>query len=175
MSLWVLLTAVVIVSVVGCVVWVKRRNAAEVWSLAPIELLSARERELHRLLLLQYPDHHVFVNLTLSQLIAALPDSANRETINQHLQQQIVPFVLCRPDYSVMAVLELSEGSRLTRGMQPQESKTAKALHSAGLRLVRVAPGPLPERADLQLLIEGEGYFFLSPMVRNMTAVSGAA
>jgi len=174
MTLWVLLAAAAILGVAACIVWVRRRNAADVWSLAPTALLSPRERELHRLLLAQYPEHQVFVKVTLSQLVAALPDTSNRDTINRHLQQQIVPFVLCRADYSVMAVIEMSEGSRLTRGLQPQESKTAKALHSAGLRLVRIPPGPLPEGSDLQLLIEGDGYFFLSPTVRDMAAISGA-
>ena len=174
MSLWVLLAAAMLSGVAAVIVRVRRRAAAQVWSLAPIELLSARERDLHRQLLSQYPGHHIFVKLALAQLIATLPDSANREAINRHLKGQIVPFVLCRPDYSVMAVIELAEGSRLTRGLQPQESSTAKALHAAGLRLVRIAPGPLPDGPDLRLLIEGDGFLSLAPVVRHLAAVSGA-
>jgi len=169
---WVLPTAVGILIVAVGFAWVKRRQAADVWLLAPKAMLSARERSFHRLLVSQYPEHYIFAKLALSQLIEVLPDSAHRELVGNLVKEHVAAFVLCRTDYSVMAIIELDEGTRFAPGMQAREAHTAKALQSAGLRLVRIPPGPLPEGADLRLVIEGDGYLFMSPTVRKWYPLS---
>jgi len=171
-SQWVLPTLGLALLATGFVAWMIRRRVEKVWSLAPRELLSTRERAFHRLLVSKYPDHPVFAKLPLFHLMEVLQDSADRELLAKHLREHLCAFVLCRPDYRILAVIELDDDARSSSGAAARDAHTAEALQSAGLRLVRIPAGPLPEASDLPLLIEGDGFFFLSPPVRKWQPLS---
>jgi hypothetical protein len=126
---------------------------SENWPLLAAPVLTAREREFHRLLMSEYPDHLVFVQVALSQLITVIPGVLNAEWIRSRYKQLVADFVLCRMDYSIVAVIELDDSSHQRADRLDADRRKTTAVQSAGLRLVRIPPGPLPDRARLRGLI----------------------
>jgi hypothetical protein len=53
-----------------------------------------------------YPDHKIFVQVALSQLIDVPEDHPGRQSIRNRFSQLVADFVLCRSDLSVIAVIE---------------------------------------------------------------------
>lgn len=111
-------------------------DGSERWPLMAEPMLTAREREFHRLLVSAYPDHLVFGQVALSQLIAVKPGAFNSEFIRSRYKQLVADFVLCRSDYGIVAVIEVDDLSHLRPDRQDADGRKSTALQSAGLRLV---------------------------------------
>lgn len=128
--------------------------AADKWPLMAEPVLTPRERELHRILVSAYPDHFVFAQVALSRLIAVIPGTLDGEIIRSHYKQLVADFVLCRPDYSVIVVIELDDLPHRRAERQDADQRKTKAVQSAGLRLVRIPAAPIPDIARLRQLLE---------------------
>ena len=126
----------------------------EPWPLMDRALLTAREQDLYRRLEELYPQHRVFAQVALSQLLDVRPGTGNRRAIRNHFSQLVADFVLCRPDFSVAAVIELDDSSHGAIDRQQADGRKTKAVESAGLRLVRIPAGPLPSNDELRELME---------------------
>lgn len=126
------------------------------WPVTARNLLTNRERFLHDLLLCMYPDHRIFVQVALSQLIDVSESHPERHSIRNHFKQLVVDFVLCRPDLSIVAVIELDDRSHERADRRAADARKTKALADAGLKLVRVPAGPLPTSERLRQIIEQE-------------------
>jgi Protein of unknown function (DUF2726) len=112
------------------------------WPVAARQLLSNRELSLYQDLNALYPDHKVFVQVALSQLIDVPEDHPERTAIRNRFTQLVADFVLCRQDMSVVAVIELDDGSHRRRDRQYADARKAKTLVDAGVKLVRIPAGP---------------------------------
>ena len=125
---------VVLVALLIGVAALRRRR--ETLPLVARDVLSAREREFHRLLMMQYPGHHIFAQYALSQLLDVQAGASNPQSVRNQFSQLVADFVLCRADYSVVAVVELDDSTH--GGLQARERDARKdlAIRSAGLRLV---------------------------------------
>jgi hypothetical protein len=150
------LIAVAIIAVaVGVLAW-QGRKRSEHWPLVAKDVLTPRERECHGLLMTQYPGHHIFVQVALSQLLDVQAGVADEQSIRNQFNQLVADFVLCRADYSVVAVVELDDSAHASLNSRELDARKDKAVHSAGLRLVRIPAGSLPAGPDLRRLIDGE-------------------
>lgn len=125
------------------------------WPLMPKALLTPRERGFYALLEESYPQHRVFVQVALSQLLEVKPGTANGQAIRNHFSQLVADFVLCRADFSVVAIIELDDSSHAATERQNADRRKTKAVESAGLRFVRIPAGELPSNDELRKLIEG--------------------
>jgi hypothetical protein len=103
-----------------------------------------------------YPDHKIFVQVALSQLIDVPEDHPERQSIRNRFSQLVADFVLCRSDLSVVAVIELDDRSHESAVRQGADARKTKALEDAGLRLVRIAAGSLPSGDNLRGLVDPE-------------------
>jgi hypothetical protein len=125
----------------------------------PLQLngpLSERERVLHRRLTDLFPDHIVFAQFALSpQLITLQPGAAEKESIRGKYKQLVVDFVLCRRDFTVVALIELDDASHARPEQRDRDARKVKAIRSAGLRLVRLMWPVVPDK-QLQALISGD-------------------
>jgi very-short-patch-repair endonuclease len=126
----------------------------EPWQLMARALLTPRQEDLCRCLEELYPQHRVFAQVALSQLLEVRPSTTNRRVIRNHFTRLVADFVLCRADFSVVAVIELDDSSHSIVGRQSADQRKAKAIHSAGLRLVRIPAGQLPSSDELRELID---------------------
>jgi hypothetical protein len=126
------------------------------WPVAARKLLTPREQSLYQDLLGLYPEHKIFVQVALSQLIDVPEAHPERMSIRNRFSQLVADFVLCRWDLSVVAVIELDDRSHERRDRQDADARKTKALVDAGLRLVRISAGDLPSKDKLREIIDGD-------------------
>jgi hypothetical protein len=120
-------------------------------------LMSNREKALYQDLIVLYPDHKIFVQVALSQLLDVARDHPERESIRARFKQLVADFVLCRPDLSIVAVIELDDRSHFRDDRKRADARKSKAISDAGIRLVRIPAGPIPPLGTLKALIEEKG------------------
>jgi very-short-patch-repair endonuclease len=125
------------------------------WPLLAKALLSPREQEFHKLLVGLYPQHFVFAQVALSQLIDVRPGTANRLSIRNQFSQLVADFVLCGRDFSIALVIELDDPTHAAPDRQDADRRKTRAIEAAGMRLVRIPAGPLPQIAELRRMIQG--------------------
>jgi hypothetical protein len=127
------------------------------WPVAAKNLLTEHEQSLYLSLLSLYPNHKLFVQVALSQLIDVPENHPERQSIRNRFSQLVADFVLCRADLSVVAVIELDDRSHLRADRQAADARKNKALADAGIRLVRIPAGRLPSEHFLRALVDGDG------------------
>jgi hypothetical protein len=127
------------------------------WPVAAKNLLTERERSLYQRLLDLYPEHKLFVQVALSQLIDVPEGHPERMAIRNQFSQLVADFVLCRSNLSVIAVVELDDRSHERADRRRTDARKNKALADAGIRLVRIPAGRLPSDDDLRTLVDAEG------------------
>jgi very-short-patch-repair endonuclease len=124
------------------------------WPVAARSLMSEREKSLYQDLISLYPDHKIFVQVALSQLVDVARNHPNRMAIRGRFKQLVADFVLCRPDLTIVAVIELDDRTHLWADRKRADARKSKALADAGLRLVRIPAGAIPPLGKLKELIE---------------------
>ena len=127
------------------------------WPVAAKKLLTERERSLYQGLLALYPNHKLFVQVALSQMMDVPENLPDRQSIRNRFSQLVADFVLCRADLSVVAVIELDDRSHGRPDRQDADARKNKALADAGIRLVRIPAGPVPSADLLRKLIDADG------------------
>ena len=135
----------------------------EPWPVLPKKLLTERERSLYENLLSLYPDHKLFVQVALSQLIDVPTNHPDRHSVRNRFSQLVADFVLCRKDLSVVAVIELDDPSHLRPDRQYADARKNKALADAGIKLVRIPAGRPPLDDALRAIIDGEDTLRIIP------------
>lgn len=97
------------------------------------------------------PDHHIFAYMRLTDVIKPVGGSLTPQVRAQFAQSRM-DFVVCNKDLGVVALLDISDGTRtddpIKQHLQPQ-------LSSVGVRYVRVAPTAIPKPAEVRSLVLG--------------------
>jgi hypothetical protein len=119
-------------------------------------LLTAREQSLFDVLSSLYPNHKIFVQVALSQLIDVPENHPERTAIRNRFSQLVLDFVLCAADLTVLAVIELDDRSHERTDRKAADARKTKALADAGLRLVRIPAGGLPSKEKLRKIIDAD-------------------
>jgi hypothetical protein len=133
-------------------------------------LLSERESEFYHNLIALYPNHQIFVQVALSQLINVDRNHPECDSIRARYKQLVADFVLCGRDLSVIAVIELDDRSHERADRQDADARKNKALADAGIRLVRVPAGTLPSEDALRALIDTDAQ--VEEVVQEETVLS---
>jgi hypothetical protein len=129
----------------------------EPWPVSARNLLSRREKRLYQSLVVLYPNHRILIQVALSQLIGIDRSHPESESIRARYKQLVADFVLCRSDLSVVAVIELDDGTHQWPKRKAADARKNKALADAGIRLVRVPAGRLPSTDALRGLVDADG------------------
>lgn len=124
------------------------------WPVAARGLMSEREKSFYQDLISLYPDHKIFVQVALSQLVDVARNHPDRMAIRGRFKQLVADFVLCRPDLTIVAVIELDDRTHLRADRKRADARKSKAIADAGLRLVRIPAGAIPQLGKLKELIE---------------------
>jgi hypothetical protein len=114
------------------------------WPVDAMPFLTAREREWHRALVNAFPHFHVFAQVALSQLVDVRKSARASVALRNRFRQLVADVVLCDSSYDVLAVIEIDDASHGRAVRREADNRKAKALGSAGIKLVRIPKGVNP-------------------------------
>jgi very-short-patch-repair endonuclease len=126
------------------------------WPVYAKGLLSEREQTLYKRLETICPHHVVLAQVALSQLIHVKSGIRRPESLRGRYQQLVADFVLCRPDFSVAAVIELDDSTHERAIQRKRDANKTRAVESAGIRMVRLPAGTIPTEAELRQILSEE-------------------
>jgi Protein of unknown function (DUF2726) len=126
------------------------------WPVYAKGLLSEREQTLYKRLETVCPHHVVLAQVALSQLIHVKPGIPRPESLRGRYKQLVADFVLCRPDFTVAAVIELDDSTHGRAIQRRRDAKKTKAVESAGIRMVRLPAGTIPTETELRQILSEE-------------------
>jgi hypothetical protein len=91
------------------------------------------------------PDHHVFANTRVSDLMdgTTVPALANLP----------IDLLVCSKDLAIVAAVDLNSGTQSDALLAREKEQR---LRGAGIRYLRLAPGAFPKPAEVRRLIYGE-------------------
>jgi hypothetical protein len=140
-------------------------NAAAVArSATPVPGFSKKQRLLPQPQALLYyvfrtglPEHEIFANLTLADLVELGPAARGyeREQKALRLARERLDFVICNKQLEVVAAIVLEKGAAPDAVQDGNARLAEECLHSAGIRLVRVNPAAPPRHHEVRKLIYG--------------------
>ena len=116
--------------------------------------LSRPEQILYGRLVRAFPGHVILAQVAVSRLLAADPAAVAEDgrALGPRTKVWIADFVICRPDFSAVAVVEIDD-----RASKPAPRDGLRAKHrflqSVGVKVVRVAADDLPHEAALKTLV----------------------
>jgi hypothetical protein len=126
-------------------------------------LLGRPEQVLYGRLVRAFPGHVILAHVALSRLLAVDRAAAATEgpAIATRGRQLVADFVVCRPDFTALAVVELEDravgrDSPRDRNRDAQRERNRRKdelLQSAGIKVVRLAANDLPNEPALKALI----------------------
>jgi hypothetical protein len=118
---------------------------------APGGFLQGPAKVLYLVLKAALPDHHIFVYTRLADVIKPIGKPLTPQGRAQFAQSRM-DFVVCNKDLAVVALLDISDG---TRADDPIKQHLQPQLSTAGIRYLRVAPTAIPKPAEVRALILG--------------------
>jgi hypothetical protein len=120
-------------------------------------LLTRTEQQLYSRLVRAFPGHVILAHVALSRFLVADPMvGANGQAIANPGRQLVADFVVCRPDFTAVAVLELED--RQPEHPRRRDARHAKPrkdylLEAAGIKIVRIASDDIPSELAIKSLV----------------------
>jgi hypothetical protein len=119
----------------------------------PPRFLQGSAKVLYLVLKAALPEYHVFAYARLADVLKRVGRRLPSQTRAQ-LGQSRLDFVICNKDLVLVALLDLTDGSRPD---DPAKQQLQAPLAAAGIRYVRVAPNAIPKPTEVRSLVLG-GY-----------------
>lgn len=116
-----------------------------------VNFLQGSAKVLYLVLKAALPEYHVFAHARLGDVVRRADYPATVQERAQ-LAQARVDFVICNKDLVVVALLDLSAG---TRPDDPIKQQLQPRITASGIRYVRVAPNAIPKPQDVRPLVLG--------------------
>jgi hypothetical protein len=118
-------------------------------------LLSQPEQHLYGRLVRAFPGHVILAHVPLLRFLSV--DSAATATevqaITNRYKHSVADFVVCRPDFTAVAVIELEDRAKPRDGQGDRLRRRDQFLHAAGVKVVRVATNDIPNEPALKALV----------------------
>lgn len=151
MSWMILLSAVVAITVALVVLKAKgqRSGSEELWPFYARKPLSQPEQVLFFRLARALPDHIILAQVQLSRLIGVRKGS-NPLAWSNRINRMSADFVVCKKDWSIVAVIELDDASHQREDRRAADTRKEKALSSANIRVIRWQAKALPDESTIQ-------------------------
>jgi hypothetical protein len=115
----------------------------------PRAFLEGRAKVLYLVLRAALPDHHIFVYTRLTDVIKPIGQAMTPQGRARFAQSRM-DFVVCNKELNVVAMLDISDG---TRPDDPMKHLLQPQLAAAGIRYARVAPNAIPKPAEAKQLV----------------------
>ena len=154
---WILLCIVgaLALTLIGALVLQRRSGLTKALPVTAKPLLSRPEQVLYGRLVRALPEHIILAQVALSQLLVVTRrDAAGRaQAISNGFRQLVADFVVCAPDFSAIAVVELDDRSHGRNAQRERDQRKDRFLQAAGIKVIRVSVGEMPNEAALKTLL----------------------
>ncbi len=114
--------------------------------------LTQREQDFYWRLRNALPEHVVLTRVALPRILRVEKGHDLRGWL-ERVNVMSVDFLVCRQDAAIVAAIDLEETPRDVFNPEDVDAKKAKALRSAGIKLLRLRV--LPDEAELRKALEG--------------------
>jgi hypothetical protein len=128
-------------------------SADQEWPVYAGPVLSKAEQIMYHRLVKAFPEQRILAQVALSQFLR-VQKGANFYKVFNRYNRLTADFVVCSPDFRVLAVLELDDRSHDRPSRFAADGRKAGALHAAGIPLHRLNVNPMPDETDLRNLVE---------------------
>jgi hypothetical protein len=119
-------------------------------------LLSRAEQILYGRLVRAFPGHVVLSQVAVSRLLAGRTAGMGGQAAGNRFKDWVADFVVCRPDFTIVAVVELA-GSATSRDAERTRERKDESLRAAGIKVVRLPGGDaladIPNESGLKALV----------------------
>ena len=122
-------------------------------SVAAKALLNRAEQMLYGRLVRAFPGHIVLSQVALSRLLVDAAPSPTAPGGGARFGQLVADFVVCRADFTAVAVVELHQGADCRAARPERLRRKENYLRAAGVKMVRFAAHDLPTEAALRALV----------------------
>jgi hypothetical protein len=118
-------------------------------------LLSQPEQQLYRRLVRAFPGHIILAQVALSQLLVVTrrDAAAGAQSISNSFRQLVADFVVCAPDFTAVAVIELDGRTHRRDAQRERDQRKDSFLQAAGIKVVRVTVADIPNEQELKALV----------------------
>jgi Protein of unknown function (DUF2726) len=118
-------------------------------------LLSRPEQVLYGRLVRAFPGHVILAQVALSQLlvVARADADGSAQSIANRFRQLVADFVVCAPDFTAVAVIELDDRSHHRNAQRERDQRKDQFLQAAGIKVIRIAVADIPSEAALKALV----------------------
>jgi hypothetical protein len=140
MSMRSIVLSVIVALVLACVgallPVLRRPRLAKVSPVTAKPLLSRPEQQLYGRLVRAFPGHVVLAQVALSQLLVVdrADVDGNARSIANRFRQLVADFVLCAPDFTAVAVIELDDRSHRRDVQRERDQRKDRFLQAAGIK-----------------------------------------
>ena len=153
--LW-LFVALLALAIVALAV-LKKRVASDgsggAWPFYLKRLLSSPEQVLYHRLVSALPDHVVLAQVQVSRVLG-VKKGFDFHQWNNRINRLSYDFVVCKKDATVLAAIELDDGTHESKSRARTDEKKDRATAAADLKLVRWHVKALPDQAAIRAAIE---------------------
>jgi len=118
-------------------------------------VLGRSEQVLYGRLVRAFPGHVILAHVAVSRLLAADPAASATEgpALASRGRQLVADFVVCRPDFTALAVVELEDRAAGRDSQRDKNRRKDQLLQSAGIKVVRLAADDIPNEPALKALV----------------------
>jgi len=75
------------------------------------------------------------------------------QSISNRFRQLVADFVVCAPDFTAVAVIELDDRSHARKVQRERDQRKDRFLQEAGIKVIRVSVADMPNEAALKTLV----------------------
>jgi hypothetical protein len=119
------------------------------WPFEARRLLSAPEQTLFHRLRAALPERIVLTQVQVSRVLR-VKAGAGATAWRNRIDRLSYDFVVCAPDFSVLAAIELDDASHARPERVDADRRKDRASAAAGIRLIRWPVSPLPDEAAIR-------------------------
>jgi hypothetical protein len=154
---WILLgvAAAIVLSLVAAIAILRRPGFTKALPVTAKPLLSRPEQLLYGRLVRAFPGHIILAQVALSQLLVVVrrDPAEGAQSISNKFRQLVADFVVCAPDFTAVAVIELDDRSHGCRVQRERDQRKNQFLQAAGIKVFRIAVGDIPSEVALKALV----------------------
>ena len=149
------LLLITVAAALGCTLlialalWARVRRRHLRWPLYARRVMSAPELQLHQRLVRALPRQIVLAQVQVSRVLGVKPDFDFHEW-NNRINRMSYDFVVCAPDGTVIAAIELDDSSHELEDRIAADAKKDAATAAAGVPMIRWHVRAIPDMRAIQ-------------------------